>query len=215
MTITVTSLAIPDIKLITPQTHIDQRGSFCETWNQRDLAKAGVSCNFVQDNHVVSSSAGTLRGLHFQSAPYAQGKLIRVVRGRIFDVAVDIRPDSATFGQWVGREIDCRGSHQLWIPAGFAHGYCTLEPQTEVIYKVDQYYNRAAEGGIRWDDPDLGINWPDSGVHRIVSSKDQALPTFADWQSNIAGALDHCKVGDYDDNRGIRQEKARSERVAL
>ena len=112
MTITIKSLAIPDIKLIIPKAHVDGRGSFCETWNQRDLERAGVFCSFVQDNHVVSDSAGTLRGLHFQSEPYAQGKLIRVTRGRIFDVAVDLRPDSATFGQCVGREIDGHGGEQ-------------------------------------------------------------------------------------------------------
>jgi dTDP-4-dehydrorhamnose 3,5-epimerase len=215
MTITTKNLAIPDIKLITPKAHIDGRGTFCETWNQRDLESAGICCNFVQDNHVVSNSAGTLRGLHFQSEPYAQGKLIRVARGRIFDVAVDLRPDSATFGQWVGREIDCHGGEQLWIPPGFAHGYCTLEPQTEVIYNVDNYYNPFTEGGIRWDDPDLGIDWPDFGVRPVVSSKDRALPTFADWQAKAAHGLDHRNTDDYDGQRKSRPKDAQSERVAL
>ena len=215
MTITIEDLAIPDIKLITPKAHIDRRGSFCETWNQRDFERAGVRCNFVQDNHVVSKPAGTLRGLHFQSEPYAQGKLVRVARGRIFDVAVDIRPDSATFGQWVGREIDCGGGEQLWIPPGFAHGYLTLEPRTEVIYKVDQYYSPFAEGGIRWDDPDLGIDWPNSGIRPVVSSRDRTLPTFAEWQSKSAPGMDHRSRGDYDHHREIRQGPPRSDRVAL
>jgi dTDP-4-dehydrorhamnose 3,5-epimerase len=215
MTITTKNLAIPDIKLITPKAHIDRRGSFCETWNQRDLEHAGVYCNVVQDNHVVSNSAGTLRGLHFQSEPYAQGKLIRVTKGRIFDVAVDLRPGSATFGQWVGQEIDCHGGEQLWIPPGFAHGYCTLEPQTEVIYKVDNYYNPSAEDGIRWDDPDLGLAWPVPGVGPVVSSKDRALPTYADWQSKAAHGLDHRNTDDYDDQTNSRQNNRQSEHLTL
>ena len=214
MPITVKELAIPDIKLITPKKHIDRRGSFCETWNQRDLERAGICRNFVQDNHVVSHATGTLRGLHFQSEPHAQGKLIRVARGRIFDVAVDIRPESPTCGQWVGREIDCRGGEQLWIPSGFAHGYCTLEPQTEVIYKTDQYYDPLAEGGIHWDDPDLAIDWPDLGIRPVVSSKDRELPTFADWRSKAVHAMEHRNAEDYDDQRNIRPKYPQSERVA-
>ena len=214
MPITIKQLAIPDIKLITPKIHIDQRGSFCETWNQRDLERAGIRRHFVQDNHVFSIAAGTLRGLHFQSEPRAQGKLIRVASGRIFDVAVAIRSDSATFGRWVGQEIDCDGGERLWIPPGFAHGYYTLEPRTEVIYKVDQYYDPGAEGGIRWDDPDLGIDWPDLGSRPVVSSKDRALPTFADYQSKTVRAMDHRIPEDYDDQRKARQTYSQSERVA-
>lgn len=214
-TITTKNLAIPDIKPITPKAHIDRRGSFCVTWNQRDLERAGVCCNFVQDNHVVSNLAGTLRGLHFQSEPYAQGKLIRLARGRIFDVAVDLWHDSATFGQWVSREIDCHSGEQLWIPPGFAHAYCTLEPQTEVIYKVDNYCNSFAEGDIRWDDPDLGVDWPDPGVGPVVSSRNRALPTVADWQAKAAHGLDHCNTDDYDDQRKSRQKSRQSELVAL
>jgi dTDP-4-dehydrorhamnose 3,5-epimerase len=215
MTTTIRNLAIPDIKLITPKAHIDRRGTFRETWNQRDLERAGIHNSFVQDNHVVSISASTLRGLHFQCEPYAQGKLVRVARGRIFDVAVDLRPDSTTFGQWVGREIDAHGGEQLWIPPGFAHGYCTLEPQTEVIYKVDRYYNPHAEGGIRWDDPDLAIDWPVLAVHPVVSSKDQSLPTFADWQSSEAPALDHRNMDDYDQQTKISQKETFSEQASL
>jgi dTDP-4-dehydrorhamnose 3,5-epimerase len=215
MPVSVKALAIPAIKLITPKAHIDRRGSFCETWNQRDLERTGICRNFVQDNHVVSSLAGTLRGLHFQSEPYAQGKLIRVVRGRIFDVAVDLRPRSATFGRWVGKEIDSHGGEQIWIPPGFAHGYCTLEPQTEVIYKVDQYYSPVAEGGICWNDPDVGIDWPDLGAGPTVSSKDRALPTFAEWQASTARVLDHGSTDDYDGPGRGRNQNSESERIAL
>lgn len=212
MTITIESLAIPDIKLITTKSHIDRRGYFCETWNQRDLERGGISCQFVQDNHVVSNSVGTLRGLHYQSEPYAQSKLIRVAKGRIFDVAVDIRSGSATLGEWVGREIDCHGGEQLWIPPGFAHGYLTLEPHTVVIYKVDDYYSPEAEGGIRWDDPDLGIDWPDVGVSVAVSPKDLALPTFAEWQTKAESGLDQRSTGDYDDRGKFGHKKLLSER---
>lgn len=215
MTITARDLAIPDIKLITSTAHIDRRGTFRETWNQRGLERAGILNSFVQDNHVVSNAAGTLRGLHFQSEPYAQGKLVRVTRGRIFDVAVDLRPDSTTFGQWVGREIDSDGGEQLWIPPGFAHGYCTLEPQTEVIYKVDRYYNPSAEGGIRWDDPDLAIDWPDLCRRPVVSSKDRSLPTFAEWQSREAPGLDHRNADDYDRPRDIKPNDSLSERAPV
>ncbi len=215
MTINARGLAIPDIKLITSKAHIDRRGTFRETWNQRDLERAGIHCSFVQDNHVVSNSAGTVRGLHFQSPPYAQGKLVRITRGRIFDVAVDLRADSATFGQWVGREIDSDGGEQLWIPPGFAHGYCTLEPQTEVIYKVDRYYNPSAEGGIRWDDPDLAIDWPDLCSRPVVSPKDRSLPTFADWQSMQAYGLDRRSTDDYDRSGKFEQNDRLAEQASV
>lgn len=192
------SLAIQDIKLIATTSHVDDRGSFCETWNRRDLEHAGIGCDFVQDNHVVSHAAGTIRGLHCQTGLDAQGKLLRVTRGRIFDVAVDLRPDSATFGQWVGKKLDSDSGEQIWIPAGFAHGYCTLEPDTEVIYKVDNYYNPVAESGIRWDDPELGIQWPDLAVEPIVSPKDRVLPFFSDWLKDRAHCLEQRAPENYD-----------------
>ena len=199
MTIKIESLAIPAVKLITSTTHSDDRGSFCETWNQRELERAGIDCGFVQDNHAVSVAAGTIRGLHYQSGRYAQSKLVRVLRGRIFDVAVDLRRGSPSFGQWVGKELDARSGEQLWVPAGFAHGYCTLEPQTEVFYKVDNYYNAAAEGGIHWKDPNLGISWPSIEASPVVSSKDQALPGFSEWLNGAGSSLAQRRQYHYDD----------------
>lgn len=215
MTIKTKCLAIPAVKLITSIQHTDERGSFCETWNRRDLQDTGIASDFVQDNHVVSHAVGTIRGLHYQSVPYAQGKLLRVVRGRIFDVAVDLRSGSDTCGQWVGKELDCRNGEQLWIPAGFAHGYCTLEPQTEVIYKVDAYYHPAAEGGIRWDDPDLGIAWPALPAEPVVSLKDQALPAFADWLLDALGRLDHGRLDNYDVLNKTRHTPSGSQRASI
>jgi dTDP-4-dehydrorhamnose 3,5-epimerase len=198
MSLKIESLAIPDVKLITTPSFRDERGTFCETWNQRDLSAAGICRTFVQDNHAVSYEAGTIRGLHFQAAPYAQGKLIRVTKGRIYDVAVDIRPDSSTFGQWVGKELAAMTGEQLWIPAGFAHGYCTLEPQTEVIYKVDEYYNPAAESGIRWDDPQLGIRWPGGLRATAISPKDRTLPSFEDLCGAMVGGKGRKDPLNYD-----------------
>jgi dTDP-4-dehydrorhamnose 3,5-epimerase len=215
MTTTTKSLAIPAVKLIASIRHTDERGSFCETWNRRDLEGTGIACDFVQDNHVASDAAGTIRGLHYQSVPFAQGKLLRVARGRIFDVAVDLRPGSDTLGQWVGKELDCRTGEQIWIPAGFAHGYCTLEPQTEVVYKVDAYYHPAAEGGIRWDDPDLGIDWPALAADPVVSPKDQALPAFADWLLEAVDRLDQVGLDDYDELKKTKHTPSRSERASI
>ena len=189
---TVQFLRIPEIRLISAVTHVDERGSFCETWNQRTLVDAGIRARFVQDNHAVSVSAGTIRGLHYQTGEYAQGKLVRVLKGRIFDVAVDIRIGSSTFGHWVGVELDAASGQQLWVPRGFAHGYCTMEADTEVMYKVDQYYNPAAEAGIRWDDPDLAISWPEIAGQPILSPKDADLPSLAlaDLVSSAAARLE-------------------------
>ena len=215
MTITTQSLAIPAVKLIASIRHTDERGSFCETWNRRDLEGTGIASDFVQDNHVASDAAGTIRGLHYQSVPYAQGKLLRVVRGRIFDVAVDLRSGSDTCGQWVGKELDCTTGEQIWIPPGFAHGYCTLEPRTAVIYKVDAYYHPAAEGGIRWDDPDLGIDWPALAADPVVSPKDQTLPAFADWLRDTVDSLDHTDSDNYDGLKEIRRTHSRPERASI
>lgn len=171
---------IPDVKIFTPDRHGDDRGFFSETWNRRRLAEAGIDVEFVQDNHVLSPEVGTLRGLHFQAAPHAQGKLVRVAQGAIFDVAVDIRHGSPSFGRHVGVALSRDNWQQLWVPPGFAHGYCTLEPDTEVLYKVTDYWAKDCEGGIRWNDPALGIAWPVDAATVLVAPRDQAYPTLAE-----------------------------------
>ncbi|MEM9356399.1 MAG: dTDP-4-dehydrorhamnose 3,5-epimerase [Pseudomonadota bacterium] len=168
----ITSLAIPDIKVVTPKIFRDDRGFFSETFNASVWEDAGLTDTFVQDNHVLSRSAGVLRGLHFQLDPSAQGKLVRVARGSVLDVAVDIRHGSPTFGQHVSRVLSAENWEQLWVPIGFAHGYCTLEPDTEVIYKVTNFYNPANERGIKFDDPALGIDWTISREQAQMSAKD-------------------------------------------
>lgn len=173
-------LAIADVKLLTPKVHRDERGFFSETWNERALAAAGIEARFVQDNHVLSVEKGTLRGLHFQLAPHAQDKLIRVTRGAILDVAVDLRRASPTFGKHVSAVLSAEGWQQIWVPKGFAHGYVTLKPDTEVIYKVTDYYAPAHDRGIRWNDPDLGIDWGVSKSEVLLSPKDRALPGLAE-----------------------------------
>jgi dTDP-4-dehydrorhamnose 3,5-epimerase len=175
-------LGIPDLLLIRPKRHVDSRGYFVETYNQEAFAEIGIHTVFVQDNHSLSLKAGTIRGLHFQSAPFAQSKLVRVLRGRVFDVAVDIRRSSSTFGRYVSVELSAQDGGQILIPAGFAHGFCTLEPETEVVYKVDQYYSASHDRGIRWDDPVIGIDWPIGGQAATLSEKDKNLPLLADAQ---------------------------------
>jgi len=164
--------AIPAVKILVPRKHSDPRGFFCETYNKRDLAAAGIDLEFVQDNHVLSSSPGVVRGLHFQIPPYAQAKLVRVTHGAIFDVAVDIRTGSSTFGHHVAVTLNAEDGQQLLVPVGFAHGYCTLKPATEVVYKVTAYYSPAHERGILWNDPDLEIPWPVSADTAELSARD-------------------------------------------
>jgi dTDP-4-dehydrorhamnose 3,5-epimerase len=176
----VQSLAIPDVKVITPSIFRDERGFFSETFNARSLAAAGVSAPFVQDNHSLSVPRGVVRGLHFQVPPHDQAKLVRVTRGAVFDVAVDIRSGSPTFGQHVACVLSAGNWSQLWIPTGFAHGFCTLEPDTEVIYKVTDYYAPAADRGLRWDDPELGIAWPVAPGDAMLSPKDRTHPALAE-----------------------------------
>ena len=176
----VEALEIDAIKLIIPVRLKDPRGFFSETWKQEQFAEAGVSGLFIQDNHVVSNGAGVLRGLHCQVGPNAQGKLVRCVKGAIYDVAVDARHRSPTFGKYVGVEISAENWRQIWIPVGFLHAYCTLTEQTEVIYKVTGAYDRAAERGAIWNDPDIGINWPIAVDKVILSDKDKALPRLRD-----------------------------------
>ena len=176
-------LAIPEVVLITPQRVGDSRGFFSESWNEERFAAAGVAGHFIQDNHSLSEKRGTLRGLHCQIAPSAQGKLVRVLRGAIWDVAVDLRRNSPTYGQHVAAVLSAENWSQLWIPAGFLHGFCTIEPNTEVMYKVTGgYYDPQAERGVIWNDPDLAIPWPLDG-EPLLSAKDHLLPRLRDLGS--------------------------------
>jgi dTDP-4-dehydrorhamnose 3,5-epimerase len=170
------SLQIPEVKVLRPRTLIDRRGSFSEVYSRRTFAEASLPCNFVQDNQSVSTATGTVRGLHYQALPWAQDKLVRVLRGRIYDVAVDIRKSSPTFLRWVSCELSADDGAQILIPAGFAHGFCTLEPDTYVLYKVTNFYAPDHEHGIRWNDPDLAIDWPINADRATVSEKDAVLP---------------------------------------
>lgn len=173
-----TPLAIPDLLLVEPAKHGDARGFFSEVWSRRALEACGITADFVQDNHAFSAQKGVLRGLHFQRPPSAQGKLVRVARGAILDVAVDIRRGSATYGQHAAEVLSAANWRQLWVPRGFAHGYVTLEPDTEVLYKTDNYYDREADAGIAWDDPAFGIDW---GVAApVLSGKDSEAKRLAD-----------------------------------
>jgi dTDP-4-dehydrorhamnose 3,5-epimerase len=169
-------LAIKDVLLIKPVKRHDNRGFFSETSRSDVLAAAGVTAGFVQDNHVYSAEPGVLRGLHFQTPPRAQGKLVRCTRGAILDVAVDIRKGSPTYAQHVSTELSAENWRQLWIPEGFAHGYVTLAPHCEVIYKVTEYWAPTCERGIAWNDPDLAIDWGISSADAIVAEKDRSHP---------------------------------------
>ena len=176
MPVQITSLAIPDVRLVVPDRFGDARGFFSETYSRRDFAAGGIADEFVQDNHSRSASTGTVRGLHYQLPPFAQGKLIRVLKGSILDVAVDIRRGSPSFGDHVAVTLTAEAGNQLYVPAGFAHGFCTLEPDTEVAYKVTDYYSREHDRGIRWNDPALRIDWPVGAEAAVLSAKDVALP---------------------------------------
>jgi dTDP-4-dehydrorhamnose 3,5-epimerase len=167
-------------RLFTPTKFGDERGFFSEIYNHRTLQSIIGDIHFVQDNHSLSAKEGTIRGLHFQTPPMAQGKLIRVARGAIFDVAVDIRRASPTYGQHVCAILSSENWQQLWVPAGFAHGFCTLEPDTEVIYKTTEFYSPADERGIFWNDPALGIAWPEVAKNPVLTEKDRRYPALAD-----------------------------------
>lgn len=178
----VEKLAIPEVMVLRPVRHQDDRGFFCETYNRRTLAECGIETEFVQDNHALSRRKGTVRGLHFQIPPFGQDKLIRVVRGAILDVAVDIRVGSPTYGRHVSAVISASEGNQIFVPACFAHGIATLEPDTEVIYKVSNHYSVAHDRGLSWNDPDLGIDWPVGDADVTLSDKDRAQPRFADLE---------------------------------
>jgi dTDP-4-dehydrorhamnose 3,5-epimerase len=176
-------LAIPDILVLKPKRHGDDRGFFSETYNRQALAEAGVMLDFVQDNHAHSACRGTVRGIHFQLPPFAQAKLIRVVRGAIFDVAVDLRRGSPSYGQHVAVELSAGAWNQILIPMGFGHGLCTLTDDTEVLYKVSDYYAPNHDRGVLWNDSDLGIDWPVGADEAILSEKDRRQPRLRNLPS--------------------------------
>ncbi|HEY0622352.1 dTDP-4-dehydrorhamnose 3,5-epimerase [Sphingomonas sp.] len=177
-------MSLNPVQLIEPRRFGDSRGWFTEVYSEPAFAARGIDCRFVQDNHSLSVPQFTLRGLHFQTPPHAQDKLVRCVRGRIFDVAVDVRRESPTYGQWVGAELSAENGHQLFIPVGFAHGFLTLEENCEVTYKCSDTYAPDNDGGIRWNDPAIAIAWPvPAGVTPELSAKDRIQPLLADFDS--------------------------------
>lgn len=178
--------ALPEVKIVKAKRFGDARGFLSEVFNKRTFAQAGIDLDFVQDNHSSSAKAGTVRGLHFQTLPFAQAKLVRVSRGRILDVAVDLRRSSPTFGQHVAIELSAENWLQLLVPVGFAHGFCTLEDDCDVVYKVTQYYSGAHDKGVAWDDPALGIPWPVAPAHATLSDKDRQLPRLAEYADVFA-----------------------------
>jgi dTDP-4-dehydrorhamnose 3,5-epimerase len=171
---------LSDVWLLVPTRKGDDRGFLSEIYKRSDLEAAGLFLDFVQENHVMSERSGTVRGLHFQAPPSAQDKLVRVVRGRNFDVAVDLRRSSPTFGRHVSAELSSANGHQLLIPKGFAHGFCTLEPHTEVVYKATDYYSPERSYGVLWNDPSLGIEWPVDATSAVVSEADRSRPRLAE-----------------------------------
>ncbi|WP_309120819.1 dTDP-4-dehydrorhamnose 3,5-epimerase [Paenibacillus sp.] len=174
---------INDVKVLVPKAFGDSRGFFMESYNKVRMAEAGLDFDFVQDNQSLSKEVGVLRGLHYQLNPKAQTKLVRVLTGAIYDVVVDIRKESPTFGQWVGVVLSEWNKRQLLVPKGFAHGFCTITPDTQVFYKVDEFYSPEHDRGIAWNDPDLGIDWPTS--EPILSAKDQTHPRLKDAEMNF------------------------------
>ncbi|WP_370211574.1 dTDP-4-dehydrorhamnose 3,5-epimerase [Roseovarius sp.] len=175
----ITQTDLPGVLILTPRRFADARGFFSESWNQRVMEEAGIEITFVQDNHSLSRDVGTVRGLHFQSPPHAQAKLVRCGRGALYDVAVDVRRGSPSYGEWVGVELSADNGRQLLIPAGFLHGFVTREPDTEVIYKCSDFYAPECDGAVRFDDPDLGIDWGIEASAAVLSDKDRAAQSFA------------------------------------
>ena len=177
------NLGLPGLMLLRPRVFQDARGSFTETYNEKTFAAAGIAARFVQDNQSFSAKRGTIRGLHFQLPPAAQAKLVRVLRGSVYDVAVDLRRGSPTYGRWKGETLTAEGGEQLFVPRGFAHAFCTLEPDVIVAYKVDDFYAPASDSGLIWDDPTLAIDWPVAPGEVVLSDKDLKLGRFADFVS--------------------------------
>ncbi|MGB9366368.1 MAG: dTDP-4-dehydrorhamnose 3,5-epimerase [Xanthobacteraceae bacterium] len=179
----VRNLDLPGLVLLKPRRFADTRGYFVETYNERTLAGIGIAARFVQDNQSYSRSRGTIRGLHFQSPPAAQAKLVRVVQGSVYDVAVDLRARSPAYGRWEGTTLTASEGEQLFVPRGFAHGFCTLEPDTVVAYKVDAFYAPASDSGLIWNDPMLAIDWPVRPSQAVLSDKDLRLGGFDGFES--------------------------------
>ncbi|MFD0869520.1 dTDP-4-dehydrorhamnose 3,5-epimerase [Paenibacillus residui] len=179
----ITPLKLEGVFFIEPQVHRDSRGFFMESYNERKLRELGIHQKFVQDNHSLSTEVGVLRGLHYQLNPRAQTKLVRVTAGAVYDVVVDIRRGSPTFGQWIGVILSAHNHRQLLVPKGFAHGFCTLVPNTEVQYKVDEYYSPECDRGILWNDPELAIDWP--VTNPVLSEKDKDHPVLKDAEINF------------------------------
>jgi dTDP-4-dehydrorhamnose 3,5-epimerase len=171
------------VQLIETKRFVDERGWFAETYQRDRLAAMGVIEQFVQDNHSMSVAAGTLRGIHFQRPPHAQAKLVRCLRGRIWDVAVDLRRGSPTYGRWTAVELSAENGRQLYVPLGFGHAFLTLEPNCEVTYKASDFYAPASDGGIRWDDPTIAVSWPMGAENVQLSPKDAVLPLLAEFES--------------------------------
>jgi dTDP-4-dehydrorhamnose 3,5-epimerase len=171
---------LPGLKVLTPRRFGDARGFFCESWNRRVLEEHGLDFDFVQDNQSLSAAVNTVRGLHFQAPPHAQTKLVRCGKGRLLDVAVDIRAGSPTYGKWFGIELSFDNGRQLLVPAGFLHGFATREPDTEILYKCTDYYDLSADGALRFDDPDIGVDWGLSGP-AVLSEKDKAAPLLRNF----------------------------------
>ena len=179
----ITETALPGVKILKPRRFGDSRGWFMESWNRDTLRRGGIDLEFVQDNHSMSAAPGTVRGLHYQAPPHAQDKLVRVGRGRVMDVAVDARRGSPTYGKWVGVELSAENGLQLLIPKGFLHGFATLTPDVELLYKCSDVYAPDCDGSVRFDDPDLGIDWGLGDTDPVLSDKDRSAPRFVDWQS--------------------------------
>ncbi|MEM7327827.1 MAG: dTDP-4-dehydrorhamnose 3,5-epimerase [Pseudomonadota bacterium] len=177
------ALDIPEVKLLKPRVFKDDRGFFSETYNKASYGKVGIDVDFCQDNFSYSVHSGTVRGLHYQAPPFAQSKLVRVLRGSIIDVAVDARRSSSTFGHWVSAELSSENMRQLFVPRGFLHGFITLTPNTEVAYKVDAFYDNEADGAVVWNDPDLAIDWGAHASEPVLSDKDKNAPSWAQFES--------------------------------
>lgn len=188
----VQSFDITGIRLFIPKHIGDERGYFAETFRHDVFAEHCGDFGFVQDNESFSARAGTVRGLHFQCAPHAQGKLVRCTAGALFDVAVDIRNGSPTYGRWVAETLTPRNGRQLWVPPGFAHGFCSLEPNTVICYKVTDYYSAECDKGVAWDDPEIGVIWPEIADIETLSAKDRKQPLLAELPAYFAGAIDPC-----------------------